>query len=108
MATDLAPRLKGRYKSEIAPALKSKFGYKNVMQIPTLTKVVVNMGVGEAARDSKLIEGAIKDLAKFMRSGLPNRYEVTPRNLNLINTGTQYGIPQGLLSDYLINPQEKQ
>ena len=63
MATDLAPRLKGRYKSEIAPALKSKFGYKNVMQIPTLTKVVVNMGVGEAARDSKLIEGAIRDLA---------------------------------------------
>ncbi|MEY4888351.1 MAG: hypothetical protein RL237_414, partial [Actinomycetota bacterium] len=40
-----------------------KFGYKNVMQIPTLTKVVVNMGVGEAARDSKLIEGAIRDLA---------------------------------------------
>jgi len=63
MSTDLAPRLKGRYKSEIAPALKTKFGYKNVMQIPTLTKVVVNMGVGEAARDSKLIEGAIRDLA---------------------------------------------
>ena len=63
MATDLAPRLKGRYKAEIAPALKAKFGYKNVMQIPTLTKVVVNMGVGEAARDSKLIEGAIRDLA---------------------------------------------
>ena len=42
---------------------KAKFGYKNVMQIPTLTKVVVNMGVGEAARDSKLIEGAIRDLA---------------------------------------------
>ena len=63
MSTDLAPRLKGRFKSEIAPALKAKFGYKNVMQIPTLTKVVVNMGVGEAARDSKLIEGAIRDLA---------------------------------------------
>ena len=63
MSTDLAPRLKGRYKSEIAPALKAKFGYKNVMQIPTLTKVVVNMGVGEAARDSKLIKGAIRDLA---------------------------------------------
>ena len=63
MSTDLAPRLKGRYKSEIAPALKTKFGYKNVMQIPTLTKVVVNMGVGEAARDAKLIEGAIRDLA---------------------------------------------
>ena len=63
MSSNLAPRLKGRYKSEIAPALKSKFGYKNSMQIPTLTKVVVNMGVGEAARDSKLIEGAIRDLA---------------------------------------------
>jgi large subunit ribosomal protein L5 len=63
MTTDLAPRLKGRYKAEIAPALKAKFGYKNMMQIPTLTKVVVNMGVGEAARDSKLIEGAIRDLA---------------------------------------------
>ena len=63
MSTDLAPRLKGRYKAEIAPALKAKFGYKNVMQIPTLTKVVVNMGVGDAARDSKLIEGAIRDLA---------------------------------------------
>ena len=63
MSTNLAPRLKGRYKSEIAPALKSKFGYKNSMQIPNLTKVVVNMGVGEAARDSKLIEGAIRDLA---------------------------------------------
>jgi large subunit ribosomal protein L5 len=63
MSTNVAPRLKGRYKSEIAPALKSKFGYKNSMQVPTLTKVVVNMGVGEAARDSKLIEGAIRDLA---------------------------------------------
>ena len=63
MSTDLAPRLKGRYRSEIAPALKTKFGYKNVLQIPTLSKVVVNMGVGEAARDSKIIEGAIRDLA---------------------------------------------
>jgi large subunit ribosomal protein L5 len=57
-----APRLKERYTAEIKPALKSKFAYANVMQIPTLTKVIVNMGVGEAARDSKLIEGAIRDL----------------------------------------------
>ncbi len=62
MTTATAPRLKARYVAEIKPALKSKFGYKNVMQIPTITKVIVNMGVGEAARDSKLIEGAIKDL----------------------------------------------
>ena len=57
---------------------------------------------------TKMREGNIIDLAKFMRSGLPNRYNVQPRNLNLINTGTQYGIPQGLLSDYMINPEEQQ
>jgi large subunit ribosomal protein L5 len=57
-----APRLKTRYREEILPALQSEFEIKNVMQVPGLTKIVVNMGVGEAARDSKLIEGAIKDL----------------------------------------------
>ena len=62
MSTTTDVRLKARYRSESAPALKSQFGYKNVMQIPTLTKIVVNMGVGDAARDSKLIEGAIRDL----------------------------------------------
>ena len=63
MSTTLDVRLKAKYKSEIAPALKTQFGYSNVMQIPNLTKIVVNMGVGDAARDSKLIEGAIRDLA---------------------------------------------
>jgi large subunit ribosomal protein L5 len=57
------PRLKQRYRDEIAPALNTEFGFANVMQIPRLVKVVVNMGVGEAARDSKLIDGATKDLA---------------------------------------------
>ena len=57
------PRLKHRYRAEIAPKLREEFGIKNVMQIPTVTKIKVNMGVGEAARDSKLIEGAIRDLA---------------------------------------------
>jgi len=56
------PRLKARYRAEIIPALQSEFDIANVMQVPGLTKIVVNMGVGEAARDSKLIEGAIKDL----------------------------------------------
>lgn len=62
MSTAVDVRLKARYKAEIAPALQKQFNFSNVMQIPTLTKVVVNMGVGEAARDSKLIEGAIRDL----------------------------------------------
>jgi large subunit ribosomal protein L5 len=57
------PRLKQRYRDEIAEGLRRQFGYGNVMQTPTLVKVVVNMGVGEAARDSKLIEGAVRDLA---------------------------------------------
>ncbi|MGI8536217.1 MAG: large ribosomal subunit protein uL5, partial [Mycobacteriales bacterium] len=56
------PRLKSRYREEILPALREQFAYDNVMQVPGLTKIVVNMGVGEAARDSKLIEGAVKDL----------------------------------------------
>ena len=58
----VTPRLKTRYTAEIAPALRERFGYPNVMQIPGVTKVVVNMGVGDAARDSKLIEGAVRDL----------------------------------------------
>jgi large subunit ribosomal protein L5 len=57
------PRLKVRFREEILPALREEFGYTNVMQVPGLTKIVVNMGVGEAARDSKLIEGAVRDLA---------------------------------------------
>jgi large subunit ribosomal protein L5 len=56
------PRFKTRYRDEIMPALKQEFGYANVMQIPGVTKIVVNMGVGEAARDSKLMEGAVRDL----------------------------------------------
>jgi large subunit ribosomal protein L5 len=56
------PRLKLRYRAEIAKAMRDQFGYANVMQIPGLTKIVVNMGVGEAARDAKLIEGAVRDL----------------------------------------------
>ena len=57
-----SPRLKNRYREEILPALRQEFGFANVMQVPGLTKIVVNMGVGEAARDSKLIEGAVRDL----------------------------------------------
>ncbi|MFG1794446.1 50S ribosomal protein L5 [Nocardia altamirensis] len=56
------PRLKERYRAEIKDALNSEFNYDNVMQIPGVVKVVVNMGVGDAARDAKLINGAVKDL----------------------------------------------
>ncbi len=56
------PRLKAKYRSEIAPQLSKDFGFTNVHQIPGLVKVVVNTGVGEAARDGKIIDGAVKDL----------------------------------------------
>ena len=62
MATTTTPRLKTKYREEIAGTLRDEFKYENVMQIPGLVKIVVNMGVGDAARDSKLIEGAIRDL----------------------------------------------
>src|SRR5881392_1214692 len=65
MATEAppVPRLKERYRAEIAPALRDEFAYANVMQVPGLTKIAVTMGVGEAARDAKLIEGAVRDLS---------------------------------------------
>lgn len=56
------PRLKKIYRDEIVPALNREFKFANAMQVPGLVKVVVNMGVGEAARDSKVIEGAVRDL----------------------------------------------
>ena len=63
VAERTVPRLKQRYQSEIHAAMLEEFKYPNIMQVPTLTKIVVNMGVGEAARDAKLIDGAVKDLA---------------------------------------------
>ncbi len=56
------PRLKRRYREEVASALTEQFSYTNPMQVPGVVKVVVNMGVGDAAKDSKLIDGAVRDL----------------------------------------------
>lgn len=70
MSTDTAaakvqPRLKQKYRSEIIAQLTEKFGYANPHQVPGLVKVVVNTGVGDAARDGKVIEGAVADLTKI-------------------------------------------
>ena len=56
------PRLKERYRNEIAASLREQFRYTNPMQVPRLVKIVVNMGVGDAAKDAKLIDGAVRDL----------------------------------------------
>ena len=58
-------RLRDRYREEVAPALRDRFEYKNVMQIPRIEKIVVNMGVGEAAQNSRALDGAMDELAKI-------------------------------------------
>jgi large subunit ribosomal protein L5 len=85
------PRLKARYREEILPALKSEFEIKNVMQVPGLTKIVVNMGVGEAARDSKLIEGAIKDLTAITGQ----KPQVTKARKSIAQFKLREGMPIG-------------
>src|SRR6185312_2537923 len=64
-AGKIQPRLKQKYKSEILPQLQKDFGFTNVHQVPGLVKVVVNTGVGDAARDGKIIDGAVADLTKI-------------------------------------------
>jgi large subunit ribosomal protein L5 len=61
--TKTTPRLKERYRNEIVAKLREQYDYGNPMQVPRMVKIVVNMGVGEAARDAKLIDGAVRDLA---------------------------------------------
>lgn len=63
--TPLAPRLKAIYREQIVPLLTEQFSYTNPHQVPSITKVVVNTGVGEAARDSKVIDGAVRDLTQI-------------------------------------------
>jgi len=62
MAATYQPRLKTRYKAEVVPALKTKFNFSSVMQVPKLEKICINQGVGDAVSDKKLIEGAIKEM----------------------------------------------
>jgi large subunit ribosomal protein L5 len=85
------PRLKTRYREEIVPALREEFGFANVMQVPGLTKIVVNMGVGEAARDSKLIEGAIRDLATITGQ----KPQVTKARKSIAQFKLREGMPIG-------------
>ncbi len=89
--TRTPPRFKQRYREEIMPALRDEFGYDNVMQIPGLTKIVVNMGVGEAARDAKKIEGAVKDLATITGQ----KPQVTKARKSIAQFKLREGMPIG-------------
>jgi large subunit ribosomal protein L5 len=87
----VTPRLKARYQSEIKGALTEQFKLENVMQVPGLVKVVVNMGVGDAARDSKLIEGAIRDLATITGQ----KPQVTKARKSIAQFKLREGMPIG-------------
>ena len=93
MSTDVkvTPRLKAQYREEIVPALTTEFQFSNAMQVPGLTKIVVNMGVGEAARDSKLIEGAIRDLTAITGQ----KPQVTKARLSIAQFKLREGMPIG-------------
>ena len=65
MADKKVPNLKAKYQAEVAPALMQKFGYKSVMQIPKIDKIVVNCGCGEARDNSKVLEAVVGDLTKI-------------------------------------------
>jgi large subunit ribosomal protein L5 len=89
--TPARARLKVRYASEIVPALREEFHHSNVNEVPRLTKIVVNMGVGEAARDSKLIDGAIRDLAAITGQ----KPQVTKSRKSIAQFKLREGMPIG-------------
>ena len=62
MADTYVPRMKTRYREELVPALRDQLGLANVMQVPRLDKIVVNMGVGEALKDGRMLDAAVEDL----------------------------------------------
>ncbi len=95
------PRLRDQYKADIIPALTEKFGYKSVMQVPKLTKIVISQGVGDAVSDKKLVDTAVEDLSRIagqravatiskkdvsnfkLRKGMPIGTKVTLRGDNM-------------------------
>jgi len=89
--TLVQPRLKTKYREEIVGKLQEQFQFENVMQVPGLTKIVVNMGVGEAARDSKLIDGAVKDLAAITGQ----KPQVTKARKSIAQFKLREGMPIG-------------
>jgi len=84
-------RLKERYRNELAPALMERFGYRNIMQVPRVEKVVINMGVGDAAQDSKALEAAMRDLAAITGQ----KPAVSRAKKSIANFKIRQGVPIG-------------
>ena len=89
--TKMTPRFKTKYQETVAPALQEEFGYTNVMELPRITKVVVNMGLGEAAKDSKLVDSAIKDLTAITGQ----KPQVTKARKSIAQFKLREGMPIG-------------
>ncbi|MBX3104340.1 MAG: 50S ribosomal protein L5 [Cryobacterium sp.] len=90
-AQRIVPRLKQKYRNEISAKLKSDFGFSNVHEVPGLVKIVVNTGVGEAARDGKAIEGAVRDLSLITGQ----KPKVTPAKKSIAQFKLREGQPIG-------------
>ena len=84
-------RLRDKYNSEIKDAMVNKFGYKNVMQIPKLDKIVINMGVGEARENAKVLDSAVKDLETITGQ----KAVVTRAKKSVANFKLREGMPIG-------------
>ena len=91
MADEYTPRLKEQYYATVRDELQKQFNYKNVMMIPKIEKIVVNMGVGEAARDSKVIDGAIRDLTAITGQ----KPQVTKARKSIAQFKLREGMPIG-------------
>lgn len=87
----MIPRLKERYENEVVPALREKFGYKSIMQVPKVEKIIVNMGVGDAKDNSKLLDAAVKDLSTIVGQ----KAIVTRANKSISNFKIRQGMPIG-------------
>ncbi len=86
-------RLKQKYREEIAPAMREKFSYKNVMQVPRITKIVVNMGVGEAIQNPNLLEAAVKDMTAITGQ----KPLITKAKKSIANFKVRTGMPIGCM-----------
>jgi len=84
-------RLKTFYKEKVAPALVEQFGYKNPMQVPTISKIVLNMGVGEAAQNAKLLDGAVADMTAIAGQ----KPVITRARKSIANFKLRDGMPVG-------------
>jgi large subunit ribosomal protein L5 len=86
------PRLKERYRTDIVPALRQQFGYKNVMQVPKVTKVTVNMGIGEGTHDAKVMDEASNQLGQITGQ----KPQVRRARKSVANFKLRAGMPVGL------------